>query len=95
MTPLAAKNILMHELIGLDVKVVRDKNPNNTSIQGKVVDESRNTLVIQQGDRTKRVVKKNAVLMFKLPDRTAVEVEGFTLVGRPEDRAKKRTKRGW
>jgi len=95
MTPLTARDILRHELIGLDVEVVRDRNPCNTSIRGRVIDESRHTLLIQQGEKAKRVAKRTAVFRFKLPECTAVDVEGSALVGRPEDRVKKKTKRHW
>ena len=95
MTPLTAKNVLRHELIGLDIEVVEDRNPSNSSIRGRVIAETRNTLLIQQGEKAKRVAKKTAVFRFKLPDGTSVEVEGSTLVGRPEDRVKRKTKRGW
>jgi len=95
MTPITARNILRHELIGLDVEVVRASNPSQVSIRGRVVDESRNTLLIQRGDARKRVAKQAAVFRFKLPDGTAVEVEGSAIVGRPEDRVKRKLKRGW
>ena len=95
MTPITAKNILRHELIGLDVEVVRGRNPSNASIRGRVIDESRNTLLIREGERARRIVKQTAVFRFKLPDGAAVEVEGATLVGRPEDRVKRKMKRSW
>lgn len=95
MTPLTAKNIVRHELIGLDIEVAEDRNPSNISIRGTVIDETRNTLLIQQGEKAKRVAKETAIFRFKLPDGTAVEVEGSTLVGRPEDRVKRKMKRGW
>lgn len=95
MTPITAKSILRHELIGLSVEVAQARNPSQASIRGRVVDESRNTLLIQQGDKRKRVAKQTAVFRFTLPDGTAVEVEGSAIVGRPEDRVKRKTKRGW
>ncbi len=95
MPPFKASNILRHELIGLDARVVKDSNPHNTSITGEVIDESRNTLTIRQGGKAKRIAKKDAVFRFKIPDGETVEVEGSALVGRPEDRVKKRIKRKW
>lgn len=94
MTPITPGNILRHELIGLDVKILRDSNPFNVSISGKVIDESRNTVVIRHGGELKRIAKKDAVFLFKLPD-GGVEVEGRALVGRPEDRVKRKSKRRW
>lgn len=95
MTPIKPKNILRHELIGLEAEVVKDRNLCNVTIHGIVFDESRNTLLIQQGEKTKRVAKQTATFRFKLPSGTYVEVDGSALVGRPEDRVKRKTKRGW
>lgn len=95
MTPITPKNILRHELIGLETEVVKDRNSCNALINGRVIDESRNTLLIQQMKKTKRVAKQTAVFRFKLPSGISVEVNGSALVGRPEDRVKRKTKRGW
>jgi len=95
MTPITARNLLRHELIGLDVEVVRDRNPSNASIRGRVVDETRNTLLIRKGERERRIAKRTAVFRFSLPDGAAVDVEGPALVGRPEDRVKRKMRRGW
>ena len=94
MTPITPRNILRHELIGLDVKVVRDSNPSNVSLSGKVIDESRNTLVIKQGEQEKMIAKQNACFSFSFPEGD-VEVDGSALVGRHEDRVKKKIKRRW
>lgn len=94
MTPITPGNIIRHELIGLDVKVVNDSNPNNISITGKVIDETRNTIVIRHREEAKRVAKRDALFLFSLPG-AEVEVEGSALVGRPEDRVKRKLKRRW
>lgn len=95
MTPITDKNLIRHELIGLDVEVVRDRNPCNASISGRVVDETRNTLIIRKGERERRVAKRTAVFKFSLPNGAVVDVEGPALVGRPEDRVKRKMRRGW
>ena len=94
MSPVTPENILRHELIGLGVKVVNDSNPNNVSITGTIIDESRNTLTIGRGGDARRVAKKDATFHIDLPA-GRVEVKGATLVGRPEDRVKRRVKRRW
>jgi len=73
--------------------VLNDSNPSNINIRGKVVDETKNTLIIQSTG-LKRVAKKNATFKFSLDDVT-VKVEGKTLIGRPEDRVKKQNKKKW
>lgn len=95
MSPITASNITRHELIGLEVSVVDDSNPSNISISGEVVDESRDTLLIRECGRDKRIAKKDAVFRFKIPRGEAVSVEGDVLIGRPEDRVKKKIKRKW
>lgn len=87
--------VVQQELIGLDVKVVKSTNPYNVGISGKVIDETRNTLVIRQENADKVVVKNVAVFHFTLSDGTIVEIDGNAILGRPEDRLKKRPKRRW
>ncbi len=91
----AAASIVQSELIGLHAKVVRSTNPSNIGITGKVIDESRNTLVIRQNENDKVVVKETAVFHFALPNGNMVEVEGTAILGRPEDRVKRKPKRRW
>ena len=86
-------NILQHELIGLETEVLSDSNPVNVGIRGKVIDETMKTLVIR-GKGTHKIAKQDAVFKFLL-DGVAVKVEGKTLIGRPEDRVKKKIKRKW
>ena len=56
-----------------------------------MVDETRNILVIRTDGQEKRVPKAECTFRFEL-DRSVVEVDGKLLVGRPEDRIKKRVK---
>jgi ribonuclease P protein subunit POP4 len=94
MSPISPGNVLRHELIGLEVGVVRSSNPSHRSVQGFIVDESMKTLVIEQDGEAKRVPKRDATFIIKLPG-GQVEVEGAALYGRPEDRVKKKIKRRW
>ncbi|KYH38714.1 MAG: hypothetical protein AYL28_002710 [Candidatus Bathyarchaeota archaeon B23] len=93
MTPITPKNILRHELIGLEVSVVEDANPHNVGVSGRVVDETRNTLIIEDDSRERCIAKHHATFRFRLPDGTLVEVEGSHLIGRPEDRVRRRVRR--
>jgi ribonuclease P protein subunit POP4 len=83
------------EFIGLKAKVVESTNADNVGISGTVVDETRNTLLIRQKDADKMVVKGSSVFHFTMPDGTIVEVDGKIILGRPEDRLKKKIKRRW
>ena len=90
-----AVTFVQDEFIGLNAKVVKSSNPSYVGISGKVVDETRNTLVIRQRHEDKVIVKEAAVFQFTLPHGTVIEVEGKVILGRPEDRMKKRLKRRW
>ena len=94
MISVTARNILRHELVGLNVEVISGSNKCYSAISGRVVDESRNTLMIKQGETVKRVEKKGTHFRFRLPE-GYVDVEGSALVSRPEDRVKRKSKRRW
>jgi len=87
--------IVQHELIGLSARVVKSTNPSYIGIAGKVVDETRNALVIRHENAEKTIIKSVAVFHFIMPEGTIIEIDGNTILGRPEDRLKKRPKRRW
>jgi len=87
--------IVQQELIGLDAKVVRSSHPGYVGIAGRVLDETRNTITILHENKKKIIIKSTAVFHFTLPDGTIVEINGKAIVGRPENRIKKRVRRRW
>ena len=87
--------MLQQELIGLNARVVRSSHPSYVGIAGRVLDETRNTISILHKDNEKIIIKSTAVFHFTLPDGTIVKIDGKTIVGRPEDRIKKRIRRLW
>jgi len=87
--------IVQHELIGLNAKIVKSSHPNYVGIEGKVINETRNTIIITHGNKNKTIVKETAVFHFTMPDGTIVEINGKIIVGRPEDRIKKKIRRRW
>ncbi|RJS91117.1 ribonuclease P protein subunit [Candidatus Bathyarchaeota archaeon] len=87
--------IIQHEFIGLKAKVVKCANPYCEGIKGKVIDETRNTFLLEENGIEKRVIKEISVFQFTYPDGTVVEISGKLLVGRPEDRIKKIIRRRW
>jgi ribonuclease P protein subunit POP4 len=87
---ITARTLLRHELIGLNAKVLRSKNAANVGIEGKITDETLNTLTIQTNSREKKIFKADVVLLIELPDRKKVQVDGALLVGRPWERIKKK-----
>ena len=88
-------NIVQHEFIGLETKVIKSSNPHVVGITGRVVDETRNTLTIFHNGERKVVIKDTAVFDFVMHDGTVIEIDGKVIMGRPEDRVKKRPRRLW
>jgi ribonuclease P protein subunit POP4 len=86
--PITARNILQHELIGLETEVLECPNRGLVGTKGKVMMETKNTITV--GART--VPKKGAVLLFNL-DGKSVKVSGDKLAARPEERIKKKAKK--
>ena len=80
------RNVIRHELIGLDVLVVHASNPACQGIRGKIVDETKNMLVIKADSMIKRVQKNASVFRLTLPCGTLVDVQGSVLVMAPEKR---------
>jgi ribonuclease P protein subunit POP4 len=91
----AVATILQSELIGLNAKVTKSLNYNSIGISGKIIDETRNTIVIRQNDNKKTIQKESTTFQFTLPSGTVIEVEGNAIIGRPEDRVKKKPRRQW
>ncbi len=85
MTP---KNIVWHELIGLKAKIIRASHPELVGLEGYVLDETRNTLVLA-GERVWVIPKDVVRLEFEVEGKR-IQINGKELVGRPEMRLKKR-----
>lgn len=88
-------DIICHEFIGSEGKIVESPHADYARIHGMVIDETKNTFTILHEGKPKQVVKNTAVFRFSFPDGTVVEIDGRLLVGRPEDRLKKSVKRLW
>lgn len=92
---ICARNIIRHELIGLEVKVAKSSDKSLVGLTGKVIDETMKTLLISCEGREKRIPKNICTFHFNLPGNVVVEVEGWAILGRPEERVKKVFRRLW
>ncbi len=90
---LASENLARQELIGLWVIVDGSTNPCLKGLSGKVVDETRNTFLLETERGERRIPKSNTSLIFILPDGRRVKVAGSILISQPENRINKRMQR--
>ena len=83
------KNIVLHELIGLKVEVVKSLDAYQKGIKGKVVDETRNTLLVFTDEgRRKRVLKNISTFKF-IAGKNRFIVPGEEIRFRPFERTEK------
>ena len=87
------KNLIRHELIGLAVEVADSTNKFQIGIKGIVVDETKNTLTIETEIGLKKIQKKGAIFIFKIPNGKKVKVNGIKIITRPEERVKLKVKK--
>ena len=85
------KNVVLNELIGLKVVVLESLDKRQKGLRGRVVDESKNTLLIETEKGRKRVVKKISVFRF-YPGRKSFRVDGNEINFRPFERTEKAIK---
>lgn len=88
-------DIIRREFIGMQAKINKSSHSGNIGISGTVLNETRNTFVIDHKGKLKTLIKGDNIFHFGLRDGTVVEIDGRILVGRPEDRLKKIIRRLW
>jgi ribonuclease P protein subunit POP4 len=95
---IAPEDLPYHELIGLAVWVDSSCDPTFNGLFGIVVDETRNTFIIetQSGGLCleKTVPKKGSVFVFEMPEgisqngRVSVKLDGNIMLSQPQNRIK-------
>ena len=81
------RKLLKGELVGRTTQAMsREGKPH---LEGKIIDETKNTFVIQTANGRKRLVKARYVFEFAV-DEKQVRIDGKLLEKRPEERIKTR-----
>lgn len=83
------ENLLQNEFIGLRAEIIESTDPSLKGKKGVIVNETRNTLTLEEDRELKVLPKREVTLSVSLPEGEKVKVEGRKLVARPEDRIKK------
>jgi len=86
------ENLARHELIGLAVQVDSSTNKGLVGTSGRIVDETRNMLLVDTERGTKRIPKSDTSLTITLPNGQRARVSGSILISQPENRINKKIK---
>ncbi len=83
------KNIVIHELVGLDVEVVDSRDRKQIGINGSVIRETKNLLYVKTGDGAAvKVVKLISEFRFRVGNRR-FKVKGEEINFRSHERTEK------
>jgi ribonuclease P protein subunit POP4 len=83
------KDILKRELIGQKITVAESKNKGLIGISGKVVDETKNMLAVDDGKKV-RNLQKNDIIIETTFEGNKIRLDGKHITKKPEDRIKSR-----
>ncbi len=83
-------SILRHELVGLQAKVEGSPDRSLVGLSGKITDETQKTLTLTGLKGSKKVPKENTTLSIHTDSGDELLINGSLLLGRPEERIKKK-----
>ena len=82
---ITAENITMHEIIGMNVEIVKSTNPQVIGINGRITDETKSMITIKTQTGTKMIAKSTSDWKFSI-DNNSVIVKGTGIARRSFDR---------
>lgn len=86
------ENIHKHEFIGLNAKIMDSHDKTIIGIEGRIIDETKNTIKIKTMKNEKTIPKEGTILSVRIGDED-VGIDVSDLRFRPEDRIKKARKK--
>jgi len=75
------ENLLNHEMIGLKIRVIESSDEKRKGVNGKIIDETKNTFVLEKGI----VPKKECVFEFDLNGEKVI-INGKEILKKAENR---------
>lgn len=85
---MSINDILKYEFIGLNAKIVDAKNKSLVGLEGSIIDETKNLIIIENKGKIKKILKDQVIFLITINEKK-YEIDGRLLVGRPEERLKK------
>ncbi len=84
--------LLKGELIGKKLRLIRDSG--GIALTARIIDETKNTLVVEANNKKKRISKALYTLEFDEGERL-IRVSGRLFLKRPEERIKSKLMKRW
>ena len=79
------QDILMGELIGKQVEIIKSTSKEQMKKKGKIIDETLKTIIIETPEKKEITIpKKDSTFLIE-----GIEIQGKEILYRPEDRIKK------
>ncbi len=78
---------LLCPLIGLQTRIVSSSSKELIGIEGKVIDETKNTIIVERDSKIRRIMKKGNSFEVSIQGKK-VKIEGDKIMFRPEEKAK-------
>lgn len=91
---LSYENIIKGEYVGLNVEINKTSGTNEEMIKCLIIDESKKTFKIENENGIKTIIKKNSIITIRKKDKS-YNIIGDILVGKPEERVKKKIRKKW
>ena len=84
-------DILRIEFIGKEIELTESTNIHNIGINGKIIDETKSSFLVQTKKGNKRLMKNTITFKTKINNKE-YEIQGMLLQKRPHERIKLRIK---
>lgn len=84
--------LLKGELIGKKLRLIKDSD--GIALNAKIIDETRNTLVVEANNKKKRISKALYTLEFEEGEKL-IRMSGKLFLKRPEERIKSKLMKRW
>lgn len=80
------KNII--DLFNREIQIVQSRNETQNNMKGRVIDETRNTIVIKDKNSKLKTLPKKTIskLMVHIDNENVCFINGISLIGRAEDK---------
>jgi ribonuclease P protein subunit POP4 len=86
-----ANEVYLMEFIGRNIRVKSSHNVKNNGINGKLVNETKNMMFIDNGVKTCGIPKTGTIFEISFEDKL-YNIDGDAMLIRPEDRTKEKRK---